>query len=59
MAKFMTVTFDEHNPDTDAGRAAGATHDNDDGVEIDYSPLPRVTMRSALMALLISLGGMM
>lgn len=54
---FGTVTFDQHNPALEAGRKLGARKYST--VDVDYSPLPRLTRKTAFMALVISLGGMM
>lgn len=52
---FMTVSFDKYDPSSEKHM---------DGVRrslvgLDYSPLPRVTMRSFNMCLLVSMGGLM
>jgi hypothetical protein len=63
----MTVRFDHLDPNTEKHNQGHP--DTRDGVHErrrssvaagwDYSPLPRVTMRSFSMALLVSMGGLM
>lgn len=51
----LAVRFDDHDPNSekrkDGQRASLAG--------LDYSPLPRVTMRSFIMGILVSMGGLM
>ncbi|PHH76258.1 hypothetical protein CDD82_4070 [Ophiocordyceps australis] len=47
---FMTVHFEQHK--------AGWEKGNRGNVELDYSPLPRVTRRTLAMGLLVSMGGL-
>lgn len=55
MAGFNTVTFDEHNPNTEKGKDAHARRSLSG---LDYSPLPRITGRSLVLALFVSMGGL-
>ena len=48
------VYFDEYNPHDDK-----ATDTRQSLAHLDYSPLPRVTLRSFTMGLLVSMGGLM
>jgi hypothetical protein len=48
------VHFDQYNPNNEAG-----TDTRHSLAHLDYSPLPRVTMRSFTMGVLISMGGLM
>lgn len=53
---FMTVRFDEQDPSSEKRKA----HDVRQSLSgLDYSPLPRMTMRSLSMGILVSMGGMM
>jgi SP family sugar:H+ symporter-like MFS transporter len=52
----MTIYFDQHDPNSEK-RAADGHRPSLAG--LDYSPLPRVTMRSLGMGLLVSMGGLM
>ncbi|KAH7022142.1 hypothetical protein EDB80DRAFT_694094 [Ilyonectria destructans] len=54
--KFLTVTFDEHNPDTEKGANAHARRSLSG---LDYSPLPRITGKSLLLATFVSMGGIL
>lgn len=51
-----SVTFDEHNPNTEKGRENDARASKSG---LDYSPLPRLTGKSLAMGCLVSMGGMM
>ena len=51
----LTVYFDEHDP-TSEKRKQGQRQSLSG---LDYSPLPRVTMRSFMMGILVSMGGLM
>jgi hypothetical protein len=51
---FMTVHFDQYNPNSEKGTDTRASL-----ASLDYSPLPRLTWRSFLMGLLVSMGGLM
>ena len=51
--KFLTIYFDNHRPEPE--KAGGEQQDP----PTDYSPLPRVTLRSLGMGALVSMGGMM
>lgn len=56
MKGFMTVRFDHVNP------ASEKSNQNDvrsSLAGLDYSPLPRLTMRSLAMGCLVSMGGLM
>ncbi|OAA73730.1 siderophore iron transporter mirC [Cordyceps fumosorosea ARSEF 2679] len=55
MVGFGSVTFDEHNPNTEKGRENEARSSKSG---LDYSPLPRVTGKSLSMGILISMGGL-
>ena len=48
------VYFDDYNPHDEK-----ATDTRQSLAHLDYSPLPRVTMRSFSMGVLISMGGLM
>ncbi|KAF4120939.1 MFS transporter, SP family, sugar:H+ symporter [Geosmithia morbida] len=50
---FLTVHFDQHDPRSAATKEGRRQSEFD----LDYSPLPRVTMRTFVMALLVSMGG--
>ncbi|EJP71045.1 hexose transporter [Beauveria bassiana ARSEF 2860] len=50
-----SVTFDEHNPNTEKGRENDARASKSG---LDYSPLPRLTGKSLAMGCLVSMGGM-
>ena len=54
--KFMTVYFDQHNPNHEDHRKSRVRQSLSD---LDYSPLPRVTWRSLSMGILVSMGGLM
>lgn len=55
MKGFSTkIHFDQFNPQYD-----GATDTRQSLSHLDYSPLPRVTMRSFSMGVLVSMGGFM
>lgn len=56
MVGFGTVTFDQHNPNSEKGRHNGARASKSG---LDYSPLPRLSSKSLAMGLLISMGGLM
>lgn len=51
----LTIHFDEHDPNSEK-RASGQRMSL---AGLDYSPLPRVTMRSFWMGVLVSMGGLM
>jgi MFS transporter, SP family, sugar:H+ symporter len=51
----LTIHFDQHDPRSEK-RAEGQRMSLAD---LDYSPLPRITMRSFYMAVLVSMGGLM
>lgn len=51
---FLTVSFDKHNPNSEKG-----THGRGSLAELDYSPLPRITGRSLVVALFVSMGGLL
>ncbi len=51
-----SVTFDDHNPNTEKGRENDAQAPKSN---LDYSPLPRLTGKSLAMGILVSMGGMM
>ncbi|KIW19396.1 hypothetical protein PV08_03691 [Exophiala spinifera] len=50
---FMTVHFDQYNPNSEKGTDTRASL-----ASLDYSPLRRVTWRSFLMGVLVSMGGL-
>ena len=50
----FTVTFDEHNPNSEKRRDGGRPS----LAALDYSPLPRVTGRSFALCVLVSMGGL-
>ncbi|KAM5366071.1 hypothetical protein ACJZ2D_010676 [Fusarium nematophilum] len=52
--KFLTVYFDEHNPDSEKGKYARRSL-----VGLDYSPLPRITGKSLALATFVSMGGIL
>lgn len=52
--KFLTVYFDEQNPASEKG-----THARRSLAGLDYSPLPRITGRSLIVALFVSMGGIL
>ncbi|KAH6884592.1 hypothetical protein B0T10DRAFT_493451 [Thelonectria olida] len=54
--KFLTVYFDEHNPETEKGKEKHARRSL---AGLDYSPLPRITGRSLVVALFVSMGGIL
>jgi len=49
----MTVHFDQYNPNSEKG-----TDTRSSLASLDYSPLPRLTWRSFLMGVLVSMGGL-
>ncbi|CAJ0554395.1 Ff.00g129080.m01.CDS01 [Fusarium sp. VM40] len=53
---FLTVHFDEQNPNSEKGKEAGARRSLSG---LDYSPLPRITGRSFLLATFVSMGGLL
>lgn len=56
MKGFMTVRFDHVNP---ASEKANQNDVRGSLAGLDYSPLPRLTMRSLAMGCLVSMGGLM
>jgi MFS transporter, SP family, sugar:H+ symporter len=54
--KFMTIYFDQHNPNYEGHRKSRVRQSLAD---LDYSPLPRLTGRSFSMGILVSMGGLM
>lgn len=54
MSSVWTVHFDQHNPSLE--KSKDARHDSNN---LDYSPLRRVTGRSFLLAVFVSMGGLM
>ena len=52
----LTVTFDQHDPNSEKGRENNAKASVSG---LDYSPLPRITKMSLYMGLLVSMGGLM
>jgi SP family sugar:H+ symporter-like MFS transporter len=54
--KFLTVYFDEHNPDTERGKEKHARRSL---AGLDYSPLRRITGRSLVVAMFVSMGGIL
>ena len=50
----MTVHFDQYNPNSEKGTDTRASL-----AALDYSPLRRLTWRSFLMGVLVSMGGLM
>ncbi|KAK6708134.1 hypothetical protein SNK04_009094 [Fusarium graminearum] len=52
----MTVYFDDQNPNSEKGKEAGARRSL---AGLDYSPLPRITGRSFLLATFVSMGGLL
>jgi SP family sugar:H+ symporter-like MFS transporter len=57
----MTVRFDhlDHSSEKNAPRDGVQNGAQSNPVFWDYSPLPRVTMRSFAMGILVSMGGLM
>ncbi|KAF5617598.1 major facilitator superfamily transporter [Fusarium tjaetaba] len=53
---FLTVHFDDQNPNSEKGKEAGARRSL---AGLDYSPLPRITPRSFLLATFVSMGGLL
>ncbi|UPK94625.1 hypothetical protein LCI18_005560 [Fusarium solani-melongenae] len=53
---FLTVHFESQDATSEEGKKAGARRSL---VGLDYSPLPRVTGRSLLLALFVSMGGLL
>lgn len=51
---FLTVYFDEHKPNAEKGPRVRASMAN-----LDYSPLSRITGRSLVVALFVSMGGLL
>lgn len=58
----MTVYFDQHDPKSstykEKGRRSSSAAATAAG-SLDYSPLPRLSMKSLAMGLLVSMGGLM
>ncbi|TVY79603.1 Hexose transporter 2 [Fusarium oxysporum f. sp. cubense] len=52
----LTVHFDDQNPNSEKGKEAGARRSL---AGLDYSPLPRITRRSFLLATFVSMGGLL
>lgn len=52
----FTVNFDQFNSGSEKSRGQGARQSLSG---LDYSPLPRVTGRSLVLALFVSMGGLM
>lgn len=50
-----TIYFDEHDPNSEKKREGQRLS----LAGLDYSPLPRVTGRSFMMGILVSMGGLM
>ncbi|KAJ9629979.1 uncharacterized protein PV06_08014 [Exophiala oligosperma] len=50
---FMTVNFDQYNPNSEKGTDTRASL-----ASLDYSPLRRLTWRSFVMGVLVSMGGL-
>jgi SP family sugar:H+ symporter-like MFS transporter len=50
----MTVFFDDVNPNSEQSKGARKSL-----AGLDFSPLPRITGRSLVLALFISMGGLM
>lgn len=48
------VHFDEQNPNSEKG-----THGRQSLAGLDYSPLPRITGRSLILAMFVSMGGIL
>ncbi|KAI8657151.1 MFS domain-containing protein [Fusarium keratoplasticum] len=53
---FLTVHFESQDATSEEGKKAGARRSL---VGLDYSPLPRITGRSLLLALFVSMGGLL
>lgn len=53
---YLTVHFENHDATSEEGKKAGARRSL---VGLDYSPLPRITGRSLLLALFVSMGGLL
>ncbi|RSL57230.1 hypothetical protein CEP53_006559 [Fusarium sp. AF-6] len=53
---FLTVHFESQDATSEQGKKAGARRSL---VGLDYSPLPRITGRSLLLALFVSMGGLL
>ncbi|EEU38114.1 uncharacterized protein NECHADRAFT_71510 [Fusarium vanettenii 77-13-4] len=53
---FLTVHFEGQDATSEEGKKAGARRSL---VGLDYSPLPRITGRSLLLALFVSMGGLL
>jgi SP family sugar:H+ symporter-like MFS transporter len=51
---FLTITFDEHNPASEKRRDGN----RQSLAGLDYSPLKRVTGRSFVLCVLVSMGGL-
>lgn len=54
MSMSMKVYFDKYNPSSEKGEDVRHSL-----AGLDYSPLPRVTLRSFTMGCLVSMGGLM
>jgi SP family sugar:H+ symporter-like MFS transporter len=52
--RMLTVYFDQFNPNSEKSKGARRSL-----AGLDYSPLPRVTGKSLVLALFVSMGGLM